>query len=160
MSEVVPAIYAPPLRPIRLSLYGRVLALAIAAAASVLIITAWRLKPSPDGLGTHTEMGFYGCSLLTTTGVPCPSCGMTTSFSWFYRGNVLASCYVQPMGCLLAFGVFATLLGAVYEALTGRPAHRLLRVLPVRRWLLAGVTVLAFAWAWKIMIHLSGRDGW
>ena len=160
MSEAVQTIYAPPVRPIRLSLYARLIALAIAAGCVGVIATAIYLRPSPDGTGTHQGLGFLPCTMLLTTGAPCPSCGMTTSFSWFYRGDLVASFWVQPGGFVLAWLTGMLLIYALYEAWTGRPIHRLLKFLPVRVWVIVGVVVLAFGWGWKIMIHLGGVDGW
>ena len=160
MSEAIPTIYAPPIRPVRLSLYGRALALALAAGCAIVIATAINLRPSPEGVGTHQGLGFLSCTMLSTTGIPCPSCGMTTSFAWFYRGNAVASFWVQPGGCILALLTGMTLIYALYEGLTGRPIHRLLRYVPPRFWVLTAAAVLAFGWGWKIIIHLGGVDGW
>lgn len=160
MSDAVPAIYAPPIRPVRLSLYGRLIALAVALGCAGVIATAVHLRPSADGTGTHQGLGFLACTMLQTTGIPCPSCGMTTSFAWFYRGNLAASFWVQPGGCALAWATGMLLIYALYEALTGRPIHRLLRFLPLRIWVIIGAVVLAFGWGWKIIIHSGGMDGW
>jgi len=85
---------------------------------------------------------------------------MTTSFSWFVRGNLAASIYVQPMGALLAAVSCSAIWIAMYVAITGRPIYRLIALAP--NWLLfmplASVALLA--WVWKIFIHLSGHDGW
>lgn len=160
MSEVVPIIYAPPVRPVRLSAYARLITLAIACGCAGVIATALYLRPSPDGVGTHQGLGFLACTMLQTTGMPCPSCGMTTSFAWFYRGNLAASFWVQPAGFVLAWLTGMVLIYGLYEAFTGRPIHRLLRFVPVRLWVIMGVVALAFGWGWKIIIHLGGMDGW
>lgn len=160
VEQTVPLIYAPPARPIRLGWTGRLACLAIAAGCAYVIATAFILPPSPNGVGTHREMGLFPCAMLATTGVPCPSCGMTTSFSWFYKGNLVASLYTQPAGALLAMLTAIALIMATYQAITARPIHRMLRVLPIRPWLIAGVGVLAAAWVWKIAIHVTGHDGW
>ena len=117
MSEVVPIIYAPPVRPVRLSFYERLIALAIAGGCAGVIATAMYLRPSPDGTGTHQGLGFLACTMLATTGIPCPSCGMTTSFAWFYRGNLAASFWVQPGGFVLAWLTGMLLIYALYEGL-------------------------------------------
>ena len=51
---------------------------------------------------------------------------MTTSFAWFVRGNLLASLWVQPMGLALAVIVAMTFWLALYMAVSGKPAWRLL----------------------------------
>ena len=139
---------------------GRLLAGAIAGCClAVLVIAAW-LAPSPDGFGTHRAMGLDACAFLARTGLPCPACGMTTSFAWFVRGNVVASLYVQPMGTALAGIAAATVWVGLYVAATGRPLHRLLQVVPDRLWLVPLLSLAVAAWGWKMYIHLHGIDGW
>jgi hypothetical protein len=85
---------------------------------------------------------------------------MTTSFAWFVRGNIAASTYVQPMGMILAIVSGMMVWGGGYVAISGRPAYRMLGVLPGGK-VLIGVLVLGLAaWAWKIFIFVHGIDGW
>ncbi|HZL35564.1 MAG TPA: DUF2752 domain-containing protein [Tepidisphaeraceae bacterium] len=144
----------------RLGAWARLLALAIAGGCLAVLIVAASLIPSPDGLGTHREMGLYECQFLARTGIPCPGCGMTTSFSWFVRGNVAASFYVQPMGCILAALCCMCVWAGVYIAATGRPVYRLLGVIPGRYLYMPLLALAVAAWGWKIFIHLSHHDGW
>ena len=85
---------------------------------------------------------------------------MTTSFSWFVRGNLAASIYVQPMGALLAFLTCCGVSVGFYIALTGRPVYQLLSLINARYIFVPLLTIGLLAWAWKIFIHLSGHDGW
>ena len=157
----VPIIYAVPRREESVNLPGRILAAGVAGCClAVLLIAAW-LPPSPSGTGTHTRgLGLPPCNFLVTTGLPCPACGMTTSFSWLAKGNLPASLYVQHMGTVLALLAAACVWGGSYIAISGRPAHRLLRLLPSRYTLLPLLLLGVFAWGWKILIHLNGVDGW
>ncbi|HET6249769.1 MAG TPA: DUF2752 domain-containing protein [Tepidisphaeraceae bacterium] len=124
------------------------------------MITAARLEPSHTGVATHRGLGLPPCEFLRRTGLPCPSCGMTTSFSWFARGNIAASLYVQPMGTLLAALTCATIWIGLYVAITGRPVYRLFG-LASGRYLYMPLLVMGLAaWGYKILIHLSGHDGW
>ena len=153
-------IYTRVGEPERLSLFGRMLAGLIAAGCLAVLIIGVRLKPSPTGMATHTAMGFDECQFYKRTGLPCPSCGMTTSFAWYVRGNVVASFYNQPMGFVLAVLATATVWGGGYIAITGKPAHRLMRLIPPRYYLLPLMLFAAVAWGWKMFIHLRGIDGW
>jgi hypothetical protein len=85
---------------------------------------------------------------------------MTTSFSWFARGNIVASLYVQPMGTVLAVLVAATFWGAAYIAISGKPAHGLVQRIPARYYLWYLPAFALAAWGWKMWIHLHGIDGW
>ena len=132
----------------------------MAIGCFALLFTAARLTPSPDGVGSHTELGLARCQWLEHTGIPCPSCGMTTSWTWFVRGNLAASIYLQPMGTVLAIIASCCVWAGFYIALTGRPIYRLLNVLPGRYYFLPLVALAIVAWGWKIFIHLKGIDGW
>jgi len=160
MPRTVPIIFSPRSRPARLSSHARVGLGALALGCLVLLFTAASIRPSPSGVGTHEGLGLRECQFLETTGLPCPSCGMTTSWAWFVRGNLAASFYIQPMGFVLALGAAMTLWGAGYGAVTGRNPAPLLRRLPGKGILLGLLGFAIVAWGWKIFIHLHGLDGW
>ena len=160
MQTVVPTIYRREGPLARASGWGRLLAGSLAGVCLGLLITAARLTPNPDGLGTHREMGLAQCAFLERTGLPCPSCGMTTSFAWFARGNLLASIYVQPMGAMLAALAGMMVWAGAYIAITARPVHRLLSAMRPRYYAVPLLVLAVLAWAWKIYIHVHGIDGW
>jgi hypothetical protein len=91
--------------------------------AAVFGVALW-LRPNPAGVGTHRQLGLPPCTfMLLTGGVPCPSCGMTTSFSHLIRGQVLSSLQANPVGTLLAS---LCLLALPYCLLCGIWGRRLL----------------------------------
>ncbi|MEA2734980.1 MAG: hypothetical protein QOE14_1431 [Humisphaera sp.] len=159
-ADSVPIIFTPPVEPQQVGLGGRLVALIVSLAVLAVLVTGLLLKPSPDGMGTHRQMGFQRCEFLRTTGLPCPSCGMTTSFSWFAKGHWLASLYTQPAGFALALACGAIFWAGLYIFITGSPLHRLARQVPG---IYSVPIILGFfiaAWGWKIFIHLKGIDGW
>jgi hypothetical protein len=156
----VPIIYTPSVQPQKLTASGRVAALVVALSALAIVVVEVMLPPSPTGEGTHRQMGLQQCQFLATTGIPCPTCGMTTSFSWFVRGNWLASFYIQPMGFVLALLTGALFWATLYMAITGSPLQRLLRQLPAHYLVVAMIGFAIAAWGWKIFIYLHGIDGW
>lgn len=162
MDQALPIIYTTRrTNPARLGTGGRALAAGIALAAAFLLLVAAYVRPSPAGVGSHAaSLHLQPCQFLERTGLPCLSCGMTTSFAWFARGNLLASLYVQPMGSLLALLTACCTWVGFYIAFTGRPVYRLLRLLPGRYYLVPLLAVGVLAWAWKIMLRLKGIDGW
>lgn len=50
---------------------------------------------------THTTMGLPPCTFYETTGLPCPSCGMTSSFALLIRGDLLHSVQANFVGTML-----------------------------------------------------------
>src|SRR3954447_16098360 len=74
--EVLPATVDRHLcRSTRLVLAGVAVCL-----GTVLGVACW-LRPDPRGMGTHQQLGLPPCTFYLYTDVPCPSCGMTTSFT-------------------------------------------------------------------------------
>src|SRR5437764_1782260 len=160
MDPGAPSIYVRSASREELSWKGRVVALTVAMACLGVLVIAARLNPSKTGLGSHRQLGLQECQFESRTGIPCPTCGMTTSFAHFVRGQILASFWVQPMGTILALLTTMAFWAALYIAISARPAHRLLNLIPARYYLLPLLALLVLAWAWKIWIHVTGRDGW
>lgn len=69
---------------------------------AALLLTAGFLEPSPEGMGTHRQLGLPPCSFVRMFGKPCPACGMTTSWSHFMRGSFVRSATANPGGLMLA----------------------------------------------------------
>src|SRR5262249_51750842 len=76
--------------------------LAVAFVSALTLVIARLLHPSPRGLGTHEQLGLPPCPFLLLTGIPCPSCGLTTSFALAARLEFLSALTIQPFG-LIAF---------------------------------------------------------
>jgi hypothetical protein len=161
VEQAVPLIHTRdfPLPPLRV--WTRLVAAGVALACLAVLVTGAALQPNAArGISTHTQLGLPECQFEARTGLPCPSCGFTTSVSFFAHGNLLASLYVQPTGFVIALLCAMTVWAGFYIALTGRPVHRLLARLPVRGTLIALLSVAIGGWGWKIWIHLTGRDHW
>src|SRR5438309_464388 len=82
---------------------GTLLGLALALVS--VFAVAWWLTPykddgSPRSLATHQQLGLPPCTFYYTTGLPCPSCGMTTSFSLLMHGDVKNSLRANAVGTL------------------------------------------------------------
>lgn len=158
ISEV--RLYAPRRAWNQASDWTRVLAIGLSIGCLTLLVLASRLTPSAAGVGSHQGLGLQRCQMLQQTGVPCPSCGMTTSFSWFARGNLAASFYIQPMGMLLALAAAICVWAGAYVAVTGRPVYRLATLYSGRSYMIGLLGFGILAWGWKVFIHLYGMDGW
>lgn len=124
--------------------WGTILVLVLFAAA--------HLEPDPTGLGTHEQWGLPPCTMRQILGVPCPSCGMTTSFAHFVRGQFWQAAQANTAGLLLAACCVVQIPWSYYIALTGRsrsvytPAEILL-------WILLIVTLTALIqWGIRMLI--------
>jgi len=130
-------------------------ALFLAGSLVVLGMAAW-LKPDPRGFGTHQQLVGQGpCGMLVLTGLPCPTCGMTTAFAYTVRGQWLRAILAQPAGFVFALTTVG-LAGFSGAALVrGRwPRARLIPRDPQRVFL--GLLILLLgAWAFKIVFGLA-----
>lgn len=77
------------------------LLLAGLSATSLLMLAIW-LTPSPTGLGTHQQLGLPPCTILFWFGIPCPSCGGTTAFAHFVRGQWVSAFRANAASACLA----------------------------------------------------------
>ncbi|MBX3279682.1 MAG: DUF2752 domain-containing protein [Acidobacteria bacterium] len=109
-SEHVPAVGADRLQTTVL----------FAASGAMLVLGRW-LEPSPLGLGTHAQLGFPPCLFLKFTGIPCPNCGLTTSFAHASRLQFIQAFLTQPFGLIVFLLAATTAVFACYSLLTRRP---------------------------------------
>ncbi len=136
------------LRPNRARL---VAGLVLVGCVAVLAVAAW-LEPDPAGYGTHRQLGISACGMMATTGIPCPTCGMTTAFSLAIRGRWIEAVQAQAAGTLLVVAV--GLAGAVSCSvlLTGKVwLVNWFRVSAVKLVLVA-LAILLAAWIVKIQL--------
>jgi hypothetical protein len=104
-------------------------ALLLIVAALVAVFTlAVLLNPyNPDGtprkMGTHTgpPLNLPDCTFKTMTGLPCPSCGMTTSFSLLMHGDPVNSLRANWVGTGLAIFCLALIPWGLASVWLKRP---------------------------------------
>lgn len=67
------------------------------------------LNPSPDGHGTHQQLGLPPCGSVMLFDRPCPGCGLTTSWTATLHGRFVEAFHAHPLGppLYLAFTAFA-----------------------------------------------------
>jgi hypothetical protein len=130
---------------------GAVYAATLLAAGAVLAL-ARLLTPSPRGVGTHEQLGLPPCTFLRLTGIPCPSCGLTTSFAHAARLHFYEAFVTQPFG-LLACAVTLLLIPAAALLLYRRvPLARAFPRRATSRWLGVVLALYLAAWVYKIAV--------
>lgn len=145
-------------RSVRLCLVGLALGL-----VAVFAVAVW-LKPydddgQPRQMETHRQLGLPPCTFYLTTGMPCPSCGMTTSFALLAHGDVENSLRANAVGTLLAVYCLALIPWAVVSAARARPlfARSLERV--VTGTILVFLVLLLVRWAVVVGLAWAGGKG-
>lgn len=90
---------------------------------AVFAVALW-LDPYEEGvprrMATHRQLGLPPCTFYGLTGVPCPSCGMTTSFALLVRGDVASSLRANAVGTLLALFCLLLIPWCLAAVVTGR----------------------------------------
>ena len=147
-------------RPAHSSLFGprvritgsaRLLWASVSLACAAVLGIARFLTPDPAGLGTHQQLfGMAPCSFVLTSGLPCPTCGMTTSFSHMMHGHPIVALKVQPAGAVFCLAAVFFAFFGLYVAVSGKTvAVNWNRIGPVRFMLAIGLLILS-GWAFKI----------
>lgn len=111
-------------------------------------------------VGFDFSLLFGPCGMKQRTGLPCPTCGMTTCVLAFARGAVLTAFYVQPAGAFLctllvvaAFFAFLTGVLGVYFGIF----DRLLVEMKVKYVVAGLLVVLAAGWAVTLARAVAAR---
>jgi hypothetical protein len=102
----------PPVRR-RPNRWVRGTLLLIAAGLILVFFIATQVRPyksdgTPMRMASHQTLGMPPCRFQQMADMPCPSCGMTTSFALLVRGDVINSLRANWVGTGLA--VFCALL--------------------------------------------------
>lgn len=129
----------------------RTLAGVLAVGCLAVLGVAAALSAASDGHGTHTQLGLRPCTWAIYFDAPCPTCGMTTSFSHAADGDFAASFLTQPMGFLLAIGTAVTFWGSAHVAVFGSNLGRYAFRLGGAKVFWSAGGAAAAAWAYKIM---------
>ncbi|MBI1338241.1 MAG: DUF2752 domain-containing protein [Phycisphaera sp.] len=117
----------------------------------VLFVGAW-LRPDARGMGTHEELGLPPCGFVVATGLPCATCGYTTSFSLAAHGSLVQSFINQPAACVLALFTACMAVVSGVAFVYGGSLGPLGRALWRPRVVLGYGAFVLIAWVYKILI--------
>ncbi len=110
------------------------------------------LEPDPRGYGTHQRLGLPPCTFRTLCGIPCPSCGMTTSFAHLTRGHLARALQTHVGGTILALACAAQIPWCWWSAFRGRlvGVSRPMRALGVLAAVVIGVSLVS--WLYQLVV--------
>ena len=103
----------------------RVALLVTAAGLATVFYVATRVQPyAPDGtplkMASHQSLGMPPCRFKEMADLPCPSCGMTTSFAHLVRGDLWNSLRANWVGTGLAVFCVFLIPWCLASAMRGR----------------------------------------
>jgi hypothetical protein len=137
------------------SYQDRIKYLTVSTIAVVILVIARILHPSPSGVGTHEQLGLPSCPFLHFTGIPCPSCGLTTSFAHAARLDFLAALITQPFGLLAFCLTVLSIPASLYFMRHRMPWSEIIHLSIINR-IIYGLTATYFScWVYKIIVMKS-----
>ena len=139
-----------PLDPVEESAAGaladRVIAVFVVLTAAAFVFVLARIQPSPNGVGTHVQLGMTPCGWVQSYGIPCPTCGVTTAATHLVHLSPIEAVGTQPFGAGLAgFGLWMAGV-AIYCLARRRSYFDYLLRLPQGRLVLLGLVLLLASW--------------
>jgi hypothetical protein len=124
--------------------------LAPAGLSAMLLLIARLLQPSAEGVGTHRQLGLPPCALLHYTGVPCPSCGLTTSVAHAARFHFYESLSTQPFGLVIFISAALCIPLSIFLWRRRVPWSRLKRSLGGNLVIYLTIALFILSWLYKI----------
>lgn len=115
----------------------------------VLITAAW-LHADDRGFGTHQQLGLPPCTFETMTHVPCPGCGLTTSFTFMAHGSPWHALTAHPMGPVLFVITVVLAVVSPWALRRGAAVHRVAQHPAVTVALGVSLVLGIGTWIWRI----------
>jgi hypothetical protein len=140
-----------------LRIWVRLSLIAIALGVVGVFAIAIALDPYQGGKtwshGTHQQLGLLPCNFLVATGYPCPSCGMTTSFAFFTRGDIWHSMQANFVGTFLALLCLGYIPWSIASAWRGRPLFMVSMEMMFLRLVIAFLILMLLRWGVVVLIQ-------
>jgi len=96
------------------------------------------------------HLTYDGGAFMWLFNKPDPSCGLTRTFAWMWRGDLGRAVAVYPLGPLVFVATVALALYAVVALLSGRAVHVNLSPAILRLLIWVGLVALGLNWIAKL----------
>ncbi|MCI0389516.1 MAG: DUF2752 domain-containing protein, partial [Acidobacteria bacterium] len=128
----------------------RIRYLVVAGSSTALLLIARLLRPSVDGVGTHRQLWLPPCAFLHFTGIPCPSCGLTTSVAHAARLHFYESVITQPFGLVVFISAVLGIPLSIYFIYRRVPWSKLNRLRGRNLVIYLMIALFILSWLYKI----------
>ncbi|MBI2343916.1 MAG: DUF2752 domain-containing protein [Deltaproteobacteria bacterium] len=118
-------------------------------------IVGHQLTPAAGRLGTHEQLGLPLCLFHRALGIPCPSCGLTTSLATLLQGDWQNAWAIHPFGPLLALCLATIGCAALFGLCRPFRWSRVLRKPWSLRIVVGGTVCYVGVWMARLLIHGS-----
>jgi hypothetical protein len=125
--------------------------IALGLVSGAVLIVARLLRPATRGVGTHEQLDLPPCIFLRLTGIPCPSCGLTTSFAHAARLHFYDALIAQPFGLILFCLTALSVPLSFYLIYSRVPWDRLLYSARFNRAMYVMMALYLLGWLYKIV---------
>lgn len=125
---------------------------ALALVITGLFLLLARLTPQSVGHGTHTALGLPPCPFFFLTGLPCPSCGLTTSFVYLFHGELSRAWTANATGPILFGAACSFAIASGYGILRPFAWGRIVATSWFHRGVVCGIAWLFGAWIVKLAL--------
>lgn len=132
--------------------WDNVLSATVLVLSGTVLKLASSLHPSASGVGTHQQLGLPACRFLILTGIPCPSCGLTTSFAYAAHLDFWQAFLASPFGLLLFFVVVLAVPASAISLRRRWSWQRLTAVPGVQTATYVMIAVYLASWIYKIVV--------
>jgi hypothetical protein len=151
---ITPAVPEAPARKFR---GARLAGVLTALPCWAILAVGLSLTARSKGDGTHEQMGLAACQWMVVDGVPCPTCGLTTSVTAAAHGDFAASARANVFGTMFFFAVILAGTIGILQAASGRDI--LGRIFRRRWWFLGGILVTGILAGWAIKLAVGYNTG-
>jgi hypothetical protein len=137
---------------------GQRMAAAIVCLGIIVFFTAFALAGY-----FQIDMGRWlgYCGFKQQTGLPCPTCGMTTATLAFAQGRIFEAFYIQPacglLCCVMVIAAFLAFIIAVF-GIYFRFIERFFNEVKLRYIILALVIIIAAGWAVTLARAVAAKN--
>ena len=129
---------------------------AVCLASAFFLLFCWLAATNRIDI----ELILTPCGFKQRHDLPCPTCSMTTSMLYFFKGQILKSFCAQPaaaiLACLLVVTAFLTFLIAVFGVYLAF-LKRIVATVKVRYVILALLLMILASWAVVLARVFYGR---
>jgi Protein of unknown function (DUF2752) len=115
------------------------------------LTVAWLLYTRLYFVLHPAHLTFDPSLFMWVTGKPDPTCGLTRTFAWMWRGDVGRAVAAYPLGPLVFVLVLALGLNSAAAVVTGRRVRLVVRLSTRRALIMVAVVALLANWIAKLV---------